>query len=179
VQFAEFDAPLQAARVQRVRAGDAAAFGEIYDETFQKVYRYASSLTYSREDAEDLTAETYERALRAISKYSSRDIPIAVWLLRIARNVAHERAQRARKQPRAIVPIESIASTLQGAVPPEPEPDLGPLLGALTPAQHDVITLRLAGLRCREVAELLGKAEGTVKALQFAAVRNMRRSVKR
>lgn len=177
MQLVDFNAVAQAELVTRTKGGDPLAFGRIYDETFDHVYRYALSLTRNREDAEDLTAETYERALRGIHHYESRDVPILIWLVRIARNVARERSARCHREPVVCVSDEQLDRL------PVPDGDLhdvpgwDALLERLTPSQRDVITLRLAGLRGREIAEALGKAEGTIKALQFAAIRNLRRTV--
>jgi RNA polymerase sigma-70 factor, ECF subfamily len=179
LDFAGFDARAQWQRIKRINAGDRLAFGEIYDDTFTQVYRYAFSLVLKPEDAEDLTAETYERALRTIQKYESRDVPISIWLLRITRNVHRERLQRVRREPPTPIPVDrlpDIPARQERADEPVPWERM---LAELTPDQRDVITLRLAGLKGREIATALGKAEGTVKALQFAAIRNLRRSTNR
>ena len=177
MQLTEFNAPLQADLVAKTQAGDQRAFGEIYDDTFDNVYRYAASLTRNREDAEDLTAETFERALRSINRYQSREVPILIWLLRIARNVARERSSRYFREPVVCFDQGQMAQLPDQAEPDEQETPWDALLDGLSPSQRDVIALRLAGLRGREIAQALGKAEGTVKALQFAAIRNLRRTV--
>lgn len=173
-----FDAGRQAVLIARGQRGDKVALGQLYDETFPFVYRWAMAATHNREDAEDITAETYERALRALSRYESRDIPITAWLVRIAQNV--EREQRNKKARWRVVDIAQCE--VDGFPAPDTATGLGleinALLSALTPAQREVLSLRLAGLKVREIAELQGRAEGTVKALQFAAIRNMRRAVK-
>lgn len=179
MQLTEFNAPAQADLVAKTQAGDRRAFGRIYDDTFDQIFRYASSLTRSREDAEDLTAETYERALRGIVRYESRDVPILIWLLRIAKNVARERASRYCREPLITFDNEQLAQLPDTAQTVEETLPWQKLLDDLTPAQRDVIALRLAGLCGREIAETLGKAEGTIKALQFAAIRNLRRTVSR
>lgn len=176
MQLIEFDTRHQADLVAKTQAGDRRAFGRIYDETFPQIYRYALALTHNREDAEDLTAETYERALRRIHSYESRDIPISIWLLRIARNVGHERSQRSMRESTVTVSEEQLDQIAANPDSLEAGLLLDGFLRELTPAQRDVLALRLAGLRCREIAQALGKAEGTIKALQFAAIRNLRRT---
>jgi RNA polymerase sigma-70 factor (ECF subfamily) len=134
--------------------------------------------TRNREDAEDITAETYERALRSLPKYESRDIPITAWLIRIAQNVQREhRNKRARWRV-----VDIAACEVEGLPSPEAVVSdvhgIEELLSGLTPAQREVLTLRLAGLKVREIAAIQGRAEGTVKALQFAAIRKMRRAAR-
>ena len=171
-----FDAGRQAALIARGQSGDKTALGQLYDETFPAVYRWALTATHNREDAEDITAETFERALRGLPRYQSRDIPILAWIIRIAQNV--EREHRNRKARWRVVDIADCADGLPAAnMFVSPEPGIDELLGKLTPAQREVLSLRLAGLKVREIAEIQGRAEGTVKALQFAAIRNMKRAV--
>lgn len=170
-----FDAGKQASLIARGQAGDKAALGQIYDDTFPLVYRWALGATHNREDAEDITAETYERALRSLHKYQSREVPISAWLIRIAQNVHREhRNKRARWRV-----VDIAACEVDGLPAPTTvatgKLDMDELLSGLTPAQREVLTLRLAGLKVREIAAIQGRAEGTVKALQFAAVRNLRR----
>jgi RNA polymerase sigma-70 factor (ECF subfamily) len=171
-----FDAGRQAALIARGQSGDRAALAQIYDETFPLVYRWSLAATRNREDAEDITAETYERALRSLHKYESRGIPISAWLIRIAQNVQREHRNKSSRwrvvdiatcEVEGLASVETAGSDLHG---------LEDLLSGLTPAQREVLTLRLAGLKVREIAAIQGRAEGTVKALQFAAVRRMRRA---
>lgn len=173
-----FDEGRQATLISRGQAGDKIALGQLYDETFPVVYRWAMAATHNREDAEDITAETFERALRNLPRYESRSVPIAAWLIRIAQNV--EREHRNRMARCRVVHITQCE--VDGLPAPDTLAGNGPgfdeLLSGLSKAQRDVLSLRLAGLKVREIAEIQGRAEGTVKALQFAAIRNMRRAVR-
>jgi len=74
---------------------DCAAFGQIYDLYVRRVYAFCALGGRSREEAEDLTAQTFERALRAIDRYEERGAPFSAWLLRIAAHVVADRARRA------------------------------------------------------------------------------------
>ncbi len=170
-----FDATIQAALMDGARRGDAAAVGELYDTTFPRVYSFAYSLAGNRCDAEDITSETYERALRGIKRYESRDVPVVVWLVRIARNVAHE-LHRANERAQVVELTDAMVEALPGRDWPEGETFATFEFDMLTAAQREVIALRLAGFKVREIASTLGKAEGTVKALQFAAVRRLRKA---
>lgn len=178
MQLASFNARRQAALVTRSQSGDKAALGEIYDETFPIVYRWALATTRNREDAEDLTAETYERALRVLHRFESREVPISAWLLRIGQNV-----ERERRNKNARIRVVNIADhEVDCFAAPEtifPDADLSKIMEDLSPAQREVLQLRLAGLKVREIAAIQGRAEGTVKALQFAAIRNLKRAIRR
>lgn len=78
--------------IERART-DRAAFGEIYDIYLQRVYAFCWSYSATREAAEDLAAQTFERALGAIARYEDRGAPFSSWLLRIAANLARDRAR--------------------------------------------------------------------------------------
>jgi RNA polymerase sigma-70 factor (ECF subfamily) len=81
------------ALIQRARH-DRAAFGELYDHYLPRVFTFCRMYSASREEAEDLTAQTFERALAAIERYEARGAPFSLWLLRIASNAAIDRARR-------------------------------------------------------------------------------------
>jgi len=177
VQLASFNARRQAALVTRSQSGDKAALGQIYDETFPIVYRWALATTRNREDAEDLTAETYERALRVFHRFESREVPISAWLLRIAQNV--EREHRNKTGRMRVVNIADHEDCFAAPEVISLDADLSEIMEDLSRAQREVLQLRLAGLKVREIAVIQGRAEGTVKALQFAAIRNLKRAIRR
>lgn len=83
--------------IERART-DRAAFGELYDFYLQRVYAFCWSYSTTREQAEDLTSQTFERALAAIARYEVRGVPFSSWLLRIAANLARDRAERSGRE---------------------------------------------------------------------------------
>lgn len=172
-----FDAGRQASLVARGQSGDQAALEQLYRETFPAVFRWAMGAARHREDAEDIAAETFERALRVLPRYESRDVPIAAWLIRIAQNVAREHQSKLLRC-RVVDIARCEVDDLPATTPPEMTFPIEGLLAQLTPAQREVVALRLQGLKVREIAAIQGRAEGTVKALQFAAVRSLRRAAR-
>lgn len=170
--------------IPRKRRGEAAeaqgvtqSFAEIYDATFDRVYRMAYASLGNRADAEDATAETYERALRKIARFQGDDAHVTAWLYGIARNVVREfRRDRDRgHEPLPEGDHFDIADAQQEI--DSIGPDVARALYRLPMAQREVLQLRLAGLKVREIADFLGKAEGTVKALQHTALKNVRKAV--
>ena len=71
-------------------------FARLYDEHIWTVYGFFGYRLGSREDAEDLTQQTFERALKAWGRFDERRAGPATWLLAIARNllIDHHRADR-------------------------------------------------------------------------------------
>lgn len=165
--------------VRRAAAGDAAAFGVLYDRHFTAVYRYAFLRARDRVEAEDVTSETFTRALRSLHKYEPR-APFAAWLVRIARNVIIDDARRStRREAR-----ERLAAS-PGSVDPEREAlargearEIRAALERLSALQRDVLVLRFFGdLSTDEICAALGKGASTVRGIQHRALAALRREL--
>jgi RNA polymerase sigma-70 factor (ECF subfamily) len=167
--------------VDEARAGDAWAFGQLFDHFHLPVYRYVASRVRHPSDAEDLTQLVFVKALEALPRYQSRGIPFGGWLFRLARNAvidhirtSHEHADLAQsvERPGADAGPDELAVTRQ-----EIEA-VRSALATLTDDQRDAIALRFfAGLSAREAAEAMGKQEGTIRGLQFRAIAALRRQL--
>ena len=90
-------------------------FGLLYDRYVAQVYRYAYARTDSHHDAEDVTSETFRRALEHIGGYVWQGKPFGAWLYRIAANVIIDR----RRVERPREPFEQALELADGALPPE------------------------------------------------------------
>ena len=163
----------------RAGKGDAAAFGALYDRYVGAVYRYVFYRVRNDADAEDLVSDVFMRALRAIPRYEPR-VAFLAWLYRIARNAVIDRARRSRVQ------ISFEDALAHPGVDQVVEPDASILalsdkvavrgaLAKLTPLQQEVIVLRFVeGYSTLEIANLVGKREGTVRGIQFRALEALR-----
>ena len=167
--------------VDEARAGDAWAFGRLFDHFHLPIYRYVASRVRQPSDAEDLTQLVFVKALEALPRYESRGIPFGGWLFRLARNsvidhvrTSHEHADLAQSADRA----GSDAGPDELAVTRQEFEAVRVALSTLTDDQRDVISLRFfAGLSAREAAEAMGKQEGTIRGLQFRAIAALRREL--
>ena len=83
----------EAALVERART-DPEAFGELYDRYLTPLYHYAFARCRSHPEAEDLTAQTFRRALERLDTYQWRSLPFGAWLFRIAHNLIVDRLRR-------------------------------------------------------------------------------------
>ena len=72
--------------VHRAQRHDAGAFGQLYEEHFDRIYRYIVLRVRNEADAEDLTQQVFLKALEHIGSYHYRGMPFASWLFRIAHN---------------------------------------------------------------------------------------------
>ena len=77
---------------------DHTRFGELYEENFERVYAYVVRRVRSREEAEDVTAEVFRRALANLGRFEWRGVPFAAWLFRIAAHAIADRAKRTTRE---------------------------------------------------------------------------------
>jgi RNA polymerase sigma-70 factor (ECF subfamily) len=167
------------ALVKASQNGDMVAFGELFDRYYEVVFRYVLFRMGDRTLAEDITQETFVRALRRISSVSYQGRDIGAWFVTIARNLIfdHVKSSRYRLEQTTNEIIELSPSTsgpeqqvLDGATNDE----LLRCVKKLNPDQQECIQLRfLQGLSVAETAEIMDRNEGAVKALQHRAVRRL------
>ncbi len=168
----------------RAAAGDAGAFGVLYDRYVDAVYRYSYYRVRNEADAEDVTSEVFFKALRAMPRYEPRQ-PFLAWLYRIARNTIIDRVRRQRPQ----VAYEDAFDHVEADKVLDPETRLEQLsdslalreaIARLTPLQQDVIILRyLEGLDTRAIGEIIGRRDGTVRGIEFRALGTLRQLLPR
>lgn len=159
------------------------AFAEAYEAYFGRVYRYIAVRVGDAFEAEDLTSETFLRAWRNLPSFRKRDgVPFSAWLFRIAHNLV---VDHLRKRSRgSAVPLtdrfESMTNTEEAAEINLTFDELKQAIEGLTEAQRQVIGLRFAGgLSLAEVAQVMNRSQGAVKALQHAGVVALRRTMGR
>jgi RNA polymerase sigma-70 factor (ECF subfamily) len=167
--------------VELARAGDLEAFGELFDRFHGPVHRQLHLLTRSESVAEELTSETFFRALRAMPTFTLPGHMFEPWLKRIARNLAldHFRAGRSRVElPTSdLTLLRDLADgPADVAVAVSTGEQLRQALALLPANQWRAVDLRfLQQQSIAETALVLGCTEGAVKQLQWRALRNLRR----
>jgi|SRR4051794_30792297 RNA polymerase sigma-70 factor (ECF subfamily) len=146
-----------------VKRGDNTALHFLYVRFADDVCRYIASIVRDPHDAEDITQNVFAKLPTAIAKYEPRAVPFAAWIMRVARNAALDHV-RARRQ----IPFEEVRSDDGGheQVGFERSQCLRDALLQLPVDQRDVLVLRhLVGLSPTEIAEHLGKTEGSIHGL--------------
>jgi RNA polymerase sigma-70 factor (ECF subfamily) len=167
------------ALVELARGGDSEAFGQLYDHYQGSVYRFVYYRTRSQTLAEDLTSETFLRALRNMSGFRWQGKDFGAWLMTIARNLCtdHFKAGRTRLEQTT----EDMGVHDDATEGPENAVMAGLTnellldgLRQLSDEQRDCLIMRfLQGLSIAETAEVLGRSEGAVKQRQLRGVRNL------
>jgi len=175
----EAEASRLIALVELARGGDGEAFGLLYDHYHVAVYRFLYYRVGSVTLAEDLTSETFFRALRGMASFRWQGKDFGAWLMTIARNLTmdHFKAGRTRLEL-ATEDMSPHDSSIEG-----PESTVlasltnTALLEALKMLPHEqqecLIMRFLQGLSIAETAQVLGRSDGAVKQLQLRGVRNL------
>jgi RNA polymerase sigma-70 factor, ECF subfamily len=174
--------PLQdeANLVHRAQQQDTQAIAQLYEAYFDRIYRYVVLRVRNGMEAEDLTQQVFMKMLHSISSYKSQGVPFSSWIYRIAHNQVIDFLRQQNKK--ATVDIDGLPLP-SGAEDPqhlmEKEVDAAELKKAmrrLTAAQQEVLSLRFTGeLSIAQCAQIMGKKEGAVKALQHSAVLALRK----
>jgi len=171
------------ALIERARKLDDEAWQIIFNRHYPRIYSYLYYKVGDPDVAEDLSGEVFERAVKNIRQFRSRGSGLAGWLTRIAQNLAHDHHRRRYSRPPD--PLELNESWISDGLDPsrqvlsqESAAYLHQALQKLTPQQRDVILLRfIAQMRTPEVAKIMGKTEGAIKALQHRALASLRREL--
>jgi RNA polymerase sigma factor (sigma-70 family) len=156
------------------------AFTRAYDEHVWDVYGYFAYRLSSRDDAEDLTQLTFERALRAWSRFDARRASVATWLLAIARNLLVDHYRRDRSHLHEPIGDDEASEAALGSREPEVHglgisPDLAAGLEQLGRREREVIALRFGGgLTGPEIAELTGLSLANVQQMLSRSLRRLR-----
>lgn len=169
--------------MERARKLDDAAWQTIFDQHYPRLYSYLYYRVGDANIAEDLCGEVFERAVKNIGRFKSRDGGLGGWLTRIAQNLAHDHHRRRKSRPPD--PLELNETWIaHGEIPDrhllsrEATDYLQQALLKLTPEQRDVILLRfIAQMRTPQVASVMGKTPGAIKALQHRALIALRREL--
>jgi RNA polymerase sigma-70 factor, ECF subfamily len=167
------------ALVELARGGDGEAFGLLYDHYQPSVYRFVYYRTRSQTLAEDLTSETFLRALRNMAGFRWQGKDFGAWLMTIARNLTADHFKSGRT--RLEYATEDMGAHDSATEGPEPAVLAAltneALLGALKKLpseQQDCLVMRfLQGLSIAETAKVLGRSDGAIKQLQLRGVRNL------
>jgi RNA polymerase sigma factor (sigma-70 family) len=155
-------------------------FERLYAEHAQALFGFLSYRTGDRVLAEDLLADTFERALRARRRFDPRKGSEKTWLYAIALNCLRDHARRRRTEGRALNRIASGASPESiDAMEEISDRDLiNRSLALLTNDEREAIALRFgADLTVPEIAKLTGERLTTVEGRVYRALRKLREAL--
>ena len=160
-----------------------AAFADLYEHYFPRVYNYIRYRVQDAEVADDITARTFERALRGLHSYKEGKGTFSTWLFIIAVNSTndHFRAERRRRW----LSLEA----LRGRTYPAPGPEevnvnremraeLLQAIAQLGDRERNLIALKFGtGLTNRQIAVLTRLSESNVAVILYRTVRHLRTKI--
>jgi RNA polymerase sigma-70 factor (ECF subfamily) len=166
------------------------AFAELYDQYYPKIFGYVLRRTANLEAAQDITSETFLKALGKLWQFRWRNVPFSSWLYRIATNEVNQYFRKAEYK-KSISMEELQEQGFELISPHDPESALIEAQEKLKqyqdfleiqekilrlPAKYqEIIALRFFEQKqIKEISEILGKKEGTVKSLLHRAVEKLR-----
>jgi RNA polymerase sigma-70 factor (ECF subfamily) len=177
------DAAEELALVKRAQA-DLDAFGQLYRHYVKRIYNYHYRHTGNIVEAEDLTSQTFYRALRAINKYRHQGIPFQAWLFRIAHNLVVNWYRDHGRQK--WVSIDNVDPLLSEAYSPHAQLEtaeerqlLLDVIETLPEDRKTLIILKFVEKMTNvEIGVVLGKTEGAVKALYHRTLTSLRQKMR-
>jgi RNA polymerase sigma-70 factor (ECF subfamily) len=149
--------------VGNAKAGDREAMRQLYVRFAPQVHAYAERVVSNRDDADDVTQQTFAKLLTELWRYEPGDAPFRAWMLRVSHNVAIDHLRRTRA-----VPLDAVADDIERVddAALECRVSLREALASLTAGQRDVLVLRhVIGLEPEEIAAYLGRSLRSVHCL--------------
>jgi RNA polymerase sigma-70 factor, ECF subfamily len=148
---------------------DPHAFGELYEQHVPQIYRFVYGRLRDREAAQDLTADIFFKALRAIDRYRPAGPPFAAWLFRIAANAVTDYT----RPRRSTASLDELVDRADGQISVEDEvvsraqaAQVWAAIDTLRDAQRTALALRLGqDMHTADIAAVMGRSEGAVKLL--------------
>lgn len=149
-----------------------AEFEKIYAEYFLDVYKFSLALCKNKELAEDITQETFFKAMKAIKSFRS-DCKLRVWLCQIAKNIYFDKLKEDKLLTEEVKEFASEGSLEQKLVDKESALKIHKQLHNLKDPYKEVFSLRIFGeLSYCEIAELFSKTESWAR-VTFYRAKNM------
>lgn len=166
--------------VARAKAGDKAAFGELYDKFIKPIYTFIYYKTHHKETAEDITSLVFTRAYTSLKNFDQDKGTFSAWVYQIARNavIDHYRSSK---------PMMDIEDAWDLAGKEDVERDahtrielakVEMYLKELSSEQRDIVIMRVwQEMSYAEIAEALGKSEASCKMMFSRTIATLRETM--
>jgi RNA polymerase sigma-70 factor, ECF subfamily len=172
-------APSERELIERAKLYEEDALREIYERFSPGIYRYIYYRVSDPDLAEDLRAEVFLRMLESLDRFDYRGWSISAWLYRIAHDRVIDHLRRARRRQHTELDEnweDSAAGPDEFMLNKLTREHLRTAIGQLTEEQQQVILLRfIEDMSLRETAQILGRTEGAIKALQHRGLQSLSR----
>lgn len=162
---------------------DPATFGQLYEHYVDRIYSYVFHRVGNAQDAEDLTARTFYRALDKLDTYEDRGLPFSAWLFRIAHNlVANWHRDHGRQH---VLTLDQVEYRAQDEDRPEAaveaqvaQEELWAAINRLPEERRRLLLYKFGdALSNLEIGALMNKSEGAIKSLYFRTLAALRQDL--
>lgn len=167
-------------------------FGRIYDQHYSKIFGYVLKRTANFEIAQDITSETFFKALKKLWQFRWRNISFSSWLYKIATNEINQYFRKGRYKPASFDTLQERG--FEPVSSHNPETDVieaqeklkrhqdflvyQEKISQLDIKYQEVVSLRFFEQKqIKEIGEILGKSEGTIKSLLHRGLEKLRESI--
>ncbi|MCL4551091.1 MAG: sigma-70 family RNA polymerase sigma factor [Bacteroidetes bacterium] len=161
--------------VEKAKTNDNRAIGKLCEHFYSKIYRFIYYRVNSIEEAEDLTSEVCLRVMKSLPEQKGL---FYAWIFRIASNMITDYYRRRSVRTNVASTgdlIEEMADEKRTTYELLEQHELRQAIKHLTEEQQQVIVLKfIEGYDTNEIAELVGKSAGAVRAIQFRALTTLR-----
>lgn len=168
------------ALVASASEGDAVAFGGLYDRFQPEIVRYFAIRVRDAELAADLAQQVFLKAWQAIPRYQDRGAPFSAWLYRMAHNqlVDHYRTRRPSTDLAGVEVTDRAPHADDHLIASDRSAELSAALEELSEDHRRVLVLRfIMEKSAREIGEIMGRKEVTIRGLQLRALRALRAAI--
>lgn len=153
-------------------------FDEVYNEYFQDVYRYALAISRSSQAAEEITQETFFRALKKIDSFRG-DCDIRAWLCKIAKNEYFRMLEKGKlhtEEPRAEPPAQP--DTEEDFIKKEDAFHIYQALHQIEEPYKEVFSMRVFGeLPFKKIGLIFGKTESWARVTYYRAKKKIQQRI--
>lgn len=169
---------------QKINSGPNLPFGKLYESYHSKVKSYFLSRTRDEQLAQDLSSQTFAKALSGIDSFRWQGLPFSAWLFRIARNTFFDHLRSVKNKPK--IEFEKISfsradhtNLFDETQQNEEEEWVASLLFTLKPKEREIIYLKFyEGLTNRAIAKIVDLSETNVGTIIYRALKRLREDLK-
>jgi len=166
--------------INQCQKGNLEEFEKLYNFYFKKIYRFIYWRTSHKETAEDLTSQTFIKALEKISTFNQSLGTFSAWIFRIARNktIDYYRRKRTEIDIDRVWELSSREDIAQDFQTREKLKEAAHYLDKVKLEHRDIVIMRVwDGLSYKEISQIVGKSEANCRMIFSRTIRTLRKEI--